>query len=95
MDSAKKASLTQCAALSCSTQFRDVISENTLVKIISGKEPLGHWWPYIEVFFNELPHKYIMGTLQENSIPLTSAQMVFASLPDVYQGKNFKELLHE
>ena len=90
----KKISITKCAAISCSTQFKNTISPETLVSLISGEKPLGSLWPYVEVFFNELPHEYILGTLMENNISIATAVQVFKALPQVYQGKNFKELCH-
>ena len=46
----------------------------------------------MDVFFNELPKKIIIGVLNENNISHNEVKYVFKKMPLILQGKNFKEI---
>ena len=85
--------LTECSAIACNTYYKREIDAETLVSILSGKMPPEGWKPHLERFFNELPHKFILGVVEENDLTLEQLARVFQALPEVFQHGNFKELI--
>lgn len=81
------------AAVSCSVSYKDKISPEELAAILSGKEPIGEWVIHIGAVFNEIPHDYLTGIMDELNIPLETVKDVFHALPPVLQGSHFKELI--
>jgi hypothetical protein len=86
---------TQAAVVSCNVSYKKNIDAETLVDVLSGLVPVTPWQAHLDTFFNELPKEYILGVMQENDISLGTLAAVYNSLHPVFQGKNFRELLHE
>lgn len=86
---------TQAAVVSCNVSYKDSIDAPTLVGVLSGALPFAPWQSHLDTFFNELPKEYIVGVMEENSLTLQNLSAVFNALHPVFQGKNFRELLHE
>lgn len=85
-------SFTKCALIGCNVSWKNEISETKLVDILMNRCEIGEWLGHMDVFFNELPKKIILGMLSENKISYEKAKCVFLKMPSVLQGKNFKEL---
>ena len=90
----QKISMTQGAVISCNVSYKKEIDPGILVGVLSGKLSLAPWKSHFDTFFNELPHTYIKGVMEENNLTILDLKAVFDSLNPAYQGKNFKELLH-
>ena len=84
---------TQASVVSCNVSWKGQITAGSLVGILAGKIPMEGWEPHIETFFNELPHKFILGVMKENGLTLKQLTKIFETLPEVFQEKNFKELI--
>lgn len=89
----KKISMTQGTVTSCNVSYKKEINSDTLVGVLSGKLSFAPWKSHFDTFFNELPHTYIKGVMEENNLTILDLKTVFDSLNPAYQGKNFKELL--
>lgn len=85
---------TLSSVVSCNVSYKDEITADVLVGILSGKISMTGWKSHIETFFNELPESYIKGLMEENSLSMQQLIAVFESLPFVFQGKNFKEIMY-
>jgi hypothetical protein len=86
---------TLAAIVSCNVSYKDSIDAQTLVGVLSGALPFTPWQSHLDTFFNELPKEYIVGVMEENGLTLQNLSAVFNALHPVFQGKNFRELLHE
>lgn len=86
--------ITQSSVLSCNVSYREEISAETLVAILSGKIAPTDWIPYLDVFFNELPERYIHGVMEENNLSVSQLLTVFSAMPKAFQGKNFMRISH-
>lgn len=86
---------TKCALIGCNVSWKDEITEAVLLNILSGKSHYKEWLGHIDVFFNELPQKIIIGFIQENNLSYEIVNTVFKSLPSALQGANFKGIYHE
>lgn len=85
---------TLSSVVSCNVSYKDEITAEILVGILSGKLPIGNWKTHIDVFSNELPGSYIRGVMEENAISMQQLISVFEARPTVFQGQNFKKLMH-
>lgn len=85
-------SFTQCALIGCNVSWKNEISEAKLVDILMNRCEIGEWLGHMDVFFNELPKKIIIGVLNENNISHDEVKYVFKKMPLILQGKNFKEI---
>lgn len=87
---------TKASVISCNVSYKQEIDADTLVGILSGTIPLSEEWePHLETFFHELPKSFITGVMRENAINVDQLTVIFESLPIVYQGGNFREMLSE
>ena len=87
--------LTECSVISCNVYWKDQIDANTLVSILSGQMPPENWKAHLSTFFNEVPHKYILGVMEENNLSLEQLIKVFKTLPEAFQDPHFKELIQQ
>ena len=87
--------LTECSVISCNTYYKKEIDAETLVGILSGNISPEDWKPHLDRFFNELPHKYILGVMEENGLNLQQLTKVFETLPEAFQDPHFKELIQQ
>jgi hypothetical protein len=83
------------AAIRCNTSFRDKISPDTLIDILSGKCEIGNWIAHIIYFFNEIPPYFIFHVLEENNIELQQAINIYRHLPAIFQEGPFLEAVHD
>lgn len=84
--------ITESSVISCNVSYKRGIDAETLVGILSGELPSEGWKAHVETFFNELPHQYITGVMEENDLSMEQLIKIFETLPEVFQEKNFKEL---
>lgn len=85
---------TESSVSSCNVSYKDMITAETLIGILSGQRPLDGWYAHVETFFNELPKSYISGVMDENNLKVEQLRSVYEALPKVFQGRNFKEFLN-
>jgi hypothetical protein len=85
--------LTQCSIISCNVSYKRQIDAETLVAILAGKMLPDEWEAHIMTFFNEVPHKYILGVAEENGLTLEQIANIFETLPEAFQHQHFKELI--
>ena len=71
------------------------IDADTLVSILSGKMSVEGWKTHLTTFFNEVPHKYILGVMEENSLSMEQLTKVFETLPEIFRETHFKELIQQ
>lgn len=86
---------TQCALIGCNVSWKNEISETKLIDILMNRCEIGEWIGHMDVFFNELPPKIIIGMLKENKISYSNVEYIFKKMPLILQGKNFKEICFE
>lgn len=84
---------TLCCVISCNDCWKIKITAKTLVDILSGKISKDGWEPHIGTFFNEVPHKFILGMMAENNLTMEQLIKVFESQPKVLQDPHFKDLI--
>jgi len=84
---------TEYSAIACNTYYKREIDAQTLVNILAGKTPPDEWKPHLGRFFGELPQKYILGVMEENNLSLEQLTKIFETIPAVFRGKKFKELI--
>lgn len=87
----KNTTITESAVISCNVSYKTLINVKTLVGVLSGKIPVKDWQFHMDTFFNELPYQYQLGVIKENGLTVDQVIKVFYSLPQVFQGKNFKK----
>lgn len=86
---------TESSAISCNTSYKQEITPETLVGILSGEISSEGWQAHLETFFNELPKPYILGVMKENDLSMEQLKKIFETLPEVFQEKNFKEICQD
>ena len=88
----KEKRYTTCALISCNVSYKNQITADILLDILVGKKKPGAWIGHIDIFFNELPKKILLGFINENNISYSDIQMTYDCLPEVLKGKNFLEV---
>lgn len=83
---------TECVLISCNVSYKNQITAEILLDILSGKKEPGNWIGHLDVFFNELPKKIVLGFIKENKISYSHIKMAYDCLPEVLKGRNFLEV---
>lgn len=84
---------TLSTAMSCSTSLKEIMPPETLVDLLSGKQPLDKQWVHhITVLFSEIPPVYLAHTLAENDLSYEDAEKLYACLPPVLQYRPIQEV---
>ncbi len=85
----EKKKYTMCTLISCNVSYKAQITADILLDILLRKKEPGSWIGHLDVFFNELPKKILLGFMEENKISYSDIKLAYDCLPKVLQGKNF------
>lgn len=88
----EKKKYTTCALISCNVSYKNQITADILLDILSRKKEPGSWIGHLDVFFNELPAKILLGFIEENKLSYSDIKMTYDCLPKILQGENFPRI---
>jgi hypothetical protein len=82
----------QSIAASLNVSFRRSIGPDDLIKIFKKEIDWQPWVSHLDVFFGVLPPSLIHRFMAENSFSFDQLSEIYNSLPQVCQGKLFREM---